>query len=469
MKRFFICLTAILLCFFHAISVYPNTSQNLNKEVFAKRRQKLMGKMEGGIAVFRADAFNRDFYYLTGFDEPGAACLLIPDAEEKFILFVRPQSPARIIWTGKRYGTEEAVKVFGADKAYSIAQFEKILPRYLMGKDRIYCSFDNKELTDSLTQMIRRPRDNWPKQISNILPSVHEMRMVKDSYETWLMRKAAGITCDALLETMKAAEPGMYEYEIEAIIEYIFRKNGAQRPGFASIVGSGPNSTILHYEANERQTRDGDLVVMDVGAEYGHYTADVTRTIPVSGKFNKKQKEIYEIVLEANQKAIDRIAPGVGIYEINNCAVEVIKNGLYRLGLITDKKSRWQYRTWLMYNTNHWLGLNVHDVGSRGRDDGKGRRLEPGMVFTVEPGIYVGEHSLDSLSETMRRSKAKKEDIAAFLEKVKPVVEKYMNIGVRIEDDILVTEDGHENLSSKAPKTVKEIEKWMKKKSYLNK
>jgi Xaa-Pro aminopeptidase len=250
-----------------------------------------MDKMEGGIAVFRADAFDRDFYYLTGFDEPGAACLIIPDAEEKFILFVRPQSPARIVWTGKRHGVEEAVKVFGADKAYPIAQFERILPRHLVGKNRIYCSFNNKELTDTLTQMMRRPRDNWPKQISNILPHVHDMRMIKDSCEIKLMRKAIDITCDALLETMKAAEPG----------------------------------------------------------------------------------------------------------------------------------------------------------------------------------IYIGEHSLDSLLENTRRSKARKEDIAAFLEKVKPVFEKYMNIGVRIEDDILVTEDGHENLSSKAPKTIKEIEKWMKKKSYLNK
>ena len=469
MKRIFVYSAVILLFFSHVLAVYSFETQNLNKEVFAKRRQKLMDKMEGGIAVFRADAFDRDFYYLTGFDEPGAACLIIPDAEEKFILFVRPQNPARIVWIGKRYGVEEAVKVFGADKAYPIAQFERILPRHLMGKNRIYCSFNNKELTDTLTQMMRRPRDNWPKQISNILPHVHDMRMIKDSYEIKLMRKAIDITCDALLETMKAAEPGMYEYEIEAIIEYIFRKNGSQRPGFPSIVGSGPNSTILHYDANKCQTQDGDLIVMDVGAEYGHYTADVTRTIPVNGKFNKKQKEIYEIVLEAQQQAIDKIAPGVGIYEVHYRAVEVIKDGLYRLGLITDKESRWQYRVWLMYNTNHWLGLDVHDVGSRGRDDGKGRRLEPGMVFTVEPGIYIGEHSLDSLLETTRRSKARKEDIAAFLEKVKPVFEKYMNIGVRIEDDVLVTEDGHENLSSKAPTTVKEIEKWMKKKSYLNK
>ena len=469
MKRIFVYSAVILLFFFQVLAVYSFDAQNLNKEVFAKRRQKLMDTMEEGIAVFKADTFNRDFYYLTGFDEPGAACLIIPDAEEKFILFVRPQNPARIVWTGKRYGTEEAVKVFGADKAYPIAQFEKILPRYLMGKDRIYCSFDNKELTDTLTQMIRRPRDNWPKQIINVLPPIHDMRMIKDSYEIKLMRKAIDITCDALLETMKAAEAGMYEYEIEAIIEYIFRKNGSQRPGFPSIVGSGPNSTILHYDVNKCQTRDGDLIVMDVGAEYGYYTADVTRTIPVNGKFNKKQKEIYEIVLEAQQQAIDKIAPGVGIYEVHYRAVEVIKDGLYRLGLITDKESSWQYRVWLMYNTNHWLGLDVHDVGSRGRDDGKGRRLEPGMVLTVEPGIYIGEHSLASLSETARRSKARKEDIAAFLEKVKPIVEKYMNIGVRIEDDVLVTEDGHENLSSKAPRTIKEIEKWMKKKSYLNK
>lgn len=469
MKRIFVYLATILLFFFHILAVSPLTAQNPDKEVFAKRRQKLMEKMEGGIAVFSTDTFNRDIYYLTGFDEPRVAFLLIPGEEKKFILFVRPQNPVQTLWTGKRYGVQEVVEVFGADKAHPIDQFEKILPRYLRGKDKIYCSFNNKELTEKLVQMIRRPRDNWPKQISKLLSHVHEMRMVKDTSEVKLMRKAINITCDALIEAMKAAKPGMYEYEIEAIIEYIFRKSGSPRPGFPSIIGAGPNSTILHYDVNNRQTQDGDLIVMDVGAEYGHYSADVTRTIPVNGKFSNKQKEIYEIVLEAQQKAIDMIAPGVGIYEVHYRAVEVIKDGLYRLGLITDKESKWQYRIWLMYNTNHWLGLNVHDVGSRGRDDGKGRRLEPGMVFTVEPGIYIGEHSLKRLSETMKRSKTRKEEIAAFLDKVKPVVEKYMNIGVRIEDDVLVTEDGHENLSSRAPKKIKEIEKLMKRKSYLNK
>jgi len=266
---------------------------------------------------------------------------------------------------------------------------------------------------------------------------------------------------------MKAVEPGMFEYEVEAIIEYIFRKSGAERPGFPSIVGSGPNSTILHYEDNNRQTQDGDLLLMDVGAEYSHYTADVTRTIPVNGRFSAKQKEIYEVVLHAQKEAIKIAAPGVGIYEINNRGVEVIKEGLYRLGLITDKGSQWQHRAWLMYNISHWVGLDVHDVGGRGPDDGKGRRFEPGMVFTVEPGLYIREETLEYLPVMLGRSGATKEELEAFVNAVRPAVRKYANIGIRIEDDILVTESGHEILSSKVPKEIDAIEKLMKKKSYL--
>jgi len=206
---------------------------------------------------------------------------------------------------------------------------------------------------------------------------------------------------------------------------------------------------------------------MDVGAEYGHYTADVTRTIPVNGRFSTKQKEIYEVVLQAQKEAIQIAAPGVGIYEINNRGVEVIKEGLYRLGLITDKNSQWQHRAWLMYNISHWVGLDVHDVGGRGPDDGKGRRFEPGMVFTVEPGLYIREETLEYLPTMLGRSGATKEELEAFVNAVRPAVQKYANIGIRIEDDILVTESGHEILSSKAPKEIDAIEKLMKKKSYL--
>lgn len=345
---------------------------------------------------------------------------------------------------------------------------EKILPQYLRGKDKVHYSLKNKGLAEKLIKIINRRWGNWPKQIIDPLQYIHDMRLIKGPEEIELMLKAIDITGEALVEAMKAAKPGMYEYEIEAIIEYIFRKNGSPRPGFPSIVGSGPNSTILHYEVNNRQIQDGDLIVMDIGAEYGYYSADITRTIPVNGKFSKEQKEIYEIVLEAQQSAIDIVAPGKGIYEVHYHALKIIKDGLYRLGLITDKNSKWQHRVWLMYNTCHWLGLDVHDVGGRGRDDGKGRELKPGMVHTVEPGIYIGENSLDNLSKKLEHFKLKEEEIAAFVNKVKPAAQKYVNIGVRIEDDILVTENGHENLSSKVPKEIDEIETLMKEKSYLN-
>lgn len=444
-------------------------AQKQNKDIFAKRRQKLMDKMDGGIAVFRSTENKSDFYYLSGFDESEAAFLLIPNSKEKYILFVRPKNPARAVWTGERYGVEGAVNIFGADKAYPLDQFEKILSQYLKGKSKVYCSFNDKWLIEKLIPMIRSPYSNRPKQVADPRQYVHEMRLTKSPEEIELMRKAIDITCDALIEAMKATETGMYEYEIEAIIEYIYRKKGSPRPAFPSIIGSGPNTTVMHYEVNNRKTRHGDLVLMDVGAEYGFYKADVTRTIPVNGKFSKKQREIYEIVLEAQQEAINIAAPGVGLYEIHKRGVEVIKDGLYRLGLITDKNSKWQYRIWIMYNINHWLGLDVHDVGGRGPDDGKGRKLEPGMVFTVEPGIYIREDALERLSERRDRLAPDEKEINDFINKVKPAVQKYVNIGVRIEDDILITEDGHENLSKKTPRKIKEIEKLMKKKSYLNK
>lgn len=458
------------LVLFIIFSVFVSGSldaEDFNKEIFKKRRQQLMEQMDGGIAVFQSTGNMSDFYYLTGLHDQNAVILIIPEEKEKYIMFIQPTNPSRELWTGKHPGLEEAKTVFGADAAYPINEFDKSLFRYLRGKSKVYVSFRDKELYDKLIPMIRSPYGSEPVPVVDPLFYIHEMRLIKDTEEIRLMRKAAEITSEALEEVMKAVEPGMFEYEVEAIIEYIFRKNGAQGPGFPSIVGSGPNSTILHYEDNNRQTQDGDLLLMDVGAEYGHYTADVTRTIPVNGRFSAKQKEIYEVVLQAQKEAIKIAAPGVGIYEINNRGVEVIKEGLYRLGLITDKDSKWQHRAWLMYNISHWVGLDVHDVGGRGPADGKGRRLEPGMVFTVEPGLYIREETLEYLPMMLGRSGATKEELEAFINAVRPAVRKYANIGIRIEDDILVTESGHEILSSKAPKEIDAIEKLMKKKSYL--
>ncbi len=458
----------VLLIVFSIFVIGSLNAEDFNKEIFKMRRQQLMAKMDGGIAVLRGAGNMSDFYYLTGLYDENAIILIIPEEKEKYIMFIQPTSPMRELWSGKHPGLEEAKTVFGADNALPINEFDKSLFRYLRGKSKVYVNFRDKELYDKLIPMIRSPYSNEPVPVLDPSPYIHELRLIKDSEEIKLMRKAADITSESLVEVMKAVEPGMFEYEVEAIIEYIFRKNGAQGPGFASIVGSGPNATILHYEDNNRQTEDGDLLLMDVGAEYGHYTADVTRTIPVNGRFSARQREIYEVVLQAQKEAIKIAAPGVGIYEINNRGVEVIKEGLYRLGLITDKNSQWQHRAWLMYNISHWVGLDVHDVGGRGPADGKGRRFEPGMVFTVEPGLYIREETLEYLPMMLGRAGSSKEEIEDFVNAVRPAVQKYADIGIRIEDDILITESGHEVLSSKAPKEIDAIEKIMKKKSYLN-
>ncbi|MFC2161760.1 aminopeptidase P N-terminal domain-containing protein [Acidobacteriota bacterium] len=431
---------------------------------FALRRQKIMDFMEDGIAVFRtSEQSSENFFYLTGFMESDAAMLLIPGADKKFILFVRPANPARSIWTGEVAGLEGAKDYFGADEAYPLDQFERILSQSLRGKKRIFCSYINMELTTSLIQMVRRPWNNSPKKIVDLTEIIYEMRVIKSASEIEFIKKAVDITCQAYIEAMKVAQPGMNEAEIEAVIEYVFRKEGAAGPGFPSIVGSGPNSTVLHYEINNRQTVDGDLVVMDIGAEMGRYTADVTRTIPVNGQFSKEQKDIYNIVLEAEEKALSIIAPGVEINDVHNLAVSIIADGLLKLGLITDKESPWQMRAWLMYTINHWIGLNVHDVGDYRRRRDSSRVLEPGMVFTVEPGLYIRMETIDNLQEIVGPSVSENQ-VIEFVKAVRPVVQRYNNIGVRIEDDVLVTENGYENLSKKAPKKIAEIEMIMKKK-----
>ncbi len=475
--------SVLLIALIITISVSSNKaeSQDFDKEEFAQRRLQFMEKMNSGVAIFTsAKVANRsndvdyqyrqdsDFYYLTGFEEPESAFLLMPGAKDEFIMFVRQRNPAAETWTGKRVGVHGAMHTFGADTAFTIDKFEEMLPRFLRRKEKVYYSMNDEAVTGKLMNVFKQ---TWmiPPELINPLYLIHEQRLFKSPKEIELLRKAINITCEAHREAMKAAEPGMYEYELEAIIEYIYRRNGSEYPGFPSIVGSGPNSTILHYETNNRKTRNGEVIVMDIGAEYGYYTADVTRTIPVNGRFSKEQREIYQIVYDAQQAGIDMVAPGVGLREISGKIAEIVKDGLLRLGLITDTGSRWQYRIWYMHGPSHWLGIDVHDVGDSGFMNPKGRSLEPGMVFTVEPGIYINESSLDNLSLMAGRMRASEEEIASFIEKVKPEFGKYVNIGVRIEDDVLVTETGYELLSAKAPRSIEDIEKLMKESSYVNK
>ncbi len=441
----------------------------INKDVYAQRRANLMERMQDGIAIFRnADRnLDKDFYYLTGCEEPGAACLLIPDAQEQYILFVRPYSAVREVWSGMQHTLEETKRIYGADSVFPADQFERVFFENLRGKSKLFYSMNDETLNARILPLFRRSGGFFPANLVNPSSIVHEMRLTKGPEEITRLRKAIDITCEALIEVYKAARPGMFEYEIQAIIEYFYRKNGATA-GFSSIVGSGPNATMLHYSSNDRQIQEGDLVLMDVGAACGHYTADVTRTIPSSGTFNERQREIYEIVLDAQKQAIAVAAPGVGFHKINQKGVEKVKEGLFRLGLITDIQSDWQHRLWLMYNISHWIGLDVHDVGGRGPDDGIGWKLEPGMVFTVEPGIYIRLESLDNIKEMLGRNTPAEKELEDYVRAVRPAVEKYANIGIRIEDDILITEAGHEILSHKVPKEMDEIENLMKEDSFLN-
>lgn len=414
--------------------------------MYSDRRKRFMEKMDGGVAIFRAPEMrnrkylpDKDFYYLTGFDEPNAICLLAPTHKEhQFVLFVQPKDETRERWSGRRAGVEGAKQQFGTDEAYPIDKLDENLPKYLDGIDKIYYRMGADEaFNQKIVDLMKRYRPHTLIDTGEIL---HEMRLFKSKSELDLMRKAVAITEIAHREAMKAIKPGMYEYELEALIDYTFRKNGAVGPAFPTIVGAGPNATILHYTTNDYQIQDNTLVLIDAAAEYQYYNADVTRTIPANGKFSEIQKSIYNIVLEAQLAAIEMVKPGNHLDDFHNKAVQVITEGLVKLGFLSGEvdeliKSE-KYKNFYMHNTGHWLGLDSHDVGKRKIGE-QSRILEPGIVLTVEPGIYISKDT----------------------EGVPP---EYWDIGVRIEDNVLVTEDGNEVLTAEIPKTIEEIERFMR-------
>jgi Xaa-Pro aminopeptidase len=425
--------------------------------MYKERRAQFMEKMSKGVAFFKsAPVANRnhdvdhkyrqdsDFYYLTGFEEPESYLLLAPEhPEHKVVMFVRPRDKEKEIWTGKRAGTEGAKADYGADEAYTLDKLEETLPKYFDNADTVYYSMGKDlELDRKVLQQIHGYRTrarsgvSGPYKVIDAREILHEMRLIKTEEELSFLKRAIDISCEGHLEAMKATRVGMYEYEIEAIIEHTFRKRGSPRNGYPSIVGSGPHTITLHYDANNRRMEDGELLLIDAGAEYNFYTGDITRTFPVTGRFSPEQKQIYELVLQAQLEAIDLVKPGSTIEEVHNRAVEVITEGLVALGLlqgnVKELIEKNDYRKFYMHRTSHWLGMDVHDVG-RYAIDGKSRVLEPGMVLTVEPGIYIAEGTESASSQ-------------------------YWNIGVRIEDDVLVTSNGHEVLTAKVPKRVEDIE-----------
>ena len=442
----------------------PARSQELTQpgpptpELFAEHRRAFMDRMEGGIAIFTAqpeiprndDAGypyrqDSDFYYVTGFPEPEAVAVLRPMAPEgeRFILFVRPRDPAQEIWTGQRAGVEGALEIYGADRAYVIDSLDLVIPRYLQGVDRLYFDFskDHPWAQSEALVGFRAWADTTAAQILGTDPILDELRLIKGAEEIALLQGAIDITVDAHRAAMAAIVPGMFEYEVEALIEYVFRKQGSPRVGFNSIVGSGPNATILHYEENDRRMEADDMVVMDIGAEWAYYSADVTRTVPVDGEFSPEEAAVYRIVFDAQTAAMEVVRPGATIQDVHVKAVEVVTDGLIREGLlegtVRDNIDSDAYRRFFMHGTSHWLGLDVHDVGTYQALSGSGPRvLDPGMVFSVEPGVYIAEGT----------------------EGVDP---RWWGIGVRIEDDVLVTESGYRNLSAGAPREIEAIESIM--------
>ena len=392
---------------------------------------------------FRQDS---DFHYLTGFDHPHAAAVLRTDGSPAFTLYVEPRQPEAEIWTGFRPGVEGAVRDHGADAAHPIEDLLGQVPKLLEGAQRLFVVLGrdpalDAKLIETIDQMRLRSRTSVvpPSEIVDPRSILHEMRLFKEAAEVEIMRRAAAISCAAHRATAPGARAGRFEYELEAMLDYHFRKRGASGPAYGSIVGGGANATVLHYVANRARLREGDLVLIDAGCELEGYASDVTRTYPVGGSFEGPGGAIYQVVLEAQEAALAVAKPGATLEDVHAAAVRKLTEGMVSLGLLSGDVDGLiessAYKPYYMHRTSHWLGLDVHDVGAYTRD-GHPRVLEPGMVLTVEPGLYV----------------------SAYDEKSDP---RLHGIGVRIEDDVLVTEDGHENLTAAIAKRPRDVEAWV--------
>lgn len=391
---------------------------------------------------------NSDFYYLTGFDEPESLALFLPGRPDgEFVLFCREYDPKLAIWTGYHAGLDGARNIYGAEEAYPIGEADSVVPRLIEGRTRLYFPMEQDgELHGQVQRWIRALRAKArngvkaPDELFALEKPLHEMRLLKSREELGLMREAARVTALAHRRAMRTCRPGMREYQIEAELLHEFTRHGMRAQAYPSIVAAGDNACVLHYTENNAILNDGDLLLVDAGAEYRHYAADITRTFPVNGRFSPEQKAVYELVLDAQTAALEHVRPGARWHEPHEAAVQILTKGLIRLGLLkgkVDKQVRkGNYKRFFMHRTGHWLGLDVHDVGDY-KVDGEWRLLEPGMTLTVEPGLYI----------------------APDCDKVD---KKWRGIGVRIEDNVLVTPEGHELLTADAPKTVAEIEACMR-------
>jgi Xaa-Pro aminopeptidase len=434
-------------------------SDKQSREVQTRRKQfaRLVGRNGAAIVpaaheVVRArDTHyrfrqNSDFQYLTGFPEPEAIMVLIPGRKEgEYVLFVRPRDVEREIWDGRREGPEGAVANYGADEAYNLDQLGAVLPRLLAGRDTLHYTLGEFPELDAriaahlrLLREISRRGAAAPTTMVSLDVTLHEMRLFKSRAEVALMKQAAEVSARAHVRAMRSTRPGRNEWQVASEIHAEFELAGLQ-PGYGSIVGGGDNACILHYTENNQTLRDGDLLLIDAGGEFEGYTADITRTFPVNGRFSPAQKALYEVVLKANLAAIKELRPGNSVGKPHELATRILTQGLVDLGLLKGQVEQLieegKHRQFYMHGTGHWLGMDVHDVG-RYKLDGKFRKFEPGMIMTVEPGLYIAPNTPN-------------------------VPKEFLGMGIRVEDDVLVTDSGPLVLTSGVPKDVADIEALM--------
>jgi Xaa-Pro aminopeptidase len=427
-------------------------------EAYRERRERLAAAMERGIAIVPTAAErlrNRDahhpyrfdsyFHYLTGFAEPEALLIIVSGDERKSILFCRDKNPEREIWDGFRYGPEAAREVFGFDETYSITQLDELAAKLIANQPALFYPIGAESAWDSrvinwLNQVRAQARAgiSAPSELKDIRVLLDEMRLIKSAGEIAIMKQAAAISTSAHKRAMRAARPGMMEYEIEAELLYEFRRRGAQSPAYTPIVAGGANACVLHYVENSSRLEDGALLLIDAGCELNGYASDITRTFPINGKFSSEQRAVYELVLAAQKAAIAGVKAGNAWDQPHTAAVKVLTQGMIDLGLlkgaVEEALEKESFTRFYMHRTGHWLGMDVHDAGDYKRE-GNWRALQPGMVLTVEPGCYIRPAD--------------------------DVPKEFWNIGVRIEDDVLVTESGREVLTADAPKQIAEIEALM--------
>ena len=434
---------------------------SIDPQEFSRRRAALIERMEpGSIAVLGAapervrsrdvhHAYRQDsdFYYLTGFAEAQALLVLAPGREDgETVLFCQPKDPQKELWEGILLGPDAAIETLGLDQAFAVAEIDRLVPELMAGRERVYFRIGaDPDFDEKVTRWMRGAREKArlggaaPGQFLLLDDLLHEMRLFKSEQEIRLMEEAARISAEGHRRIMQCCKPGIYEYELEAELLHAFMRNGSRAPAYGSIVGAGANACILHYVRNNARIADGDLVLVDAGCEYQYYAADITRTFPANGRFSAEQREIYQIVLQAQAAAIESVQPGAPWDAPHQASVKAIVDGLLELGLLAGAAQEIieteAYKPFYMHRVGHWLGIDVHDVGSY-KEGEDWRPYQPGMVTTIEPGIYIAPDN----------------------ENVAP---RWRGIGVRIEDDVLVTESGNRILSEGIPRGTEEIETFM--------